>query len=274
MSVTVMSRVFWTDLSELNATHRNGKGYSVSASTAKLILLAMADSADDFGENSFNSIDTLAQKTSLKRRSVPRVIRAMEANGYCKYRGLSVYGTSNYSINLKKLGYAPERRSKVGRPKTSDSGSKTSDSGSKTSDSESPESSLTHPVTNKQLDTAEMISKRTATLTKLYWDNIGAPAPLMADLLRNAAIDYKNEEWYQPAFEAAVKSNARHWNFVEAVLKGWTEHEFGWRPERKSQGRGATQKPTERAPIVPVVDDGREMTRPDVLRKPKILVDA
>lgn len=97
------------------------------------------------------------------------------------------------------------------------------------------------PKINKE--DAESISKRTATLTKLYWDNIGAPTPLMADILRNAAIDYPEESWYEPAFTAAVKANARKWNFVEAVLKGWKENGFGWKPEKYEAKPSAKPNP-------------------------------
>jgi hypothetical protein len=151
MSVTVMSRVFWTEIPDLQAEHQNKKVYKVSAHTAKIVLLSMADSADDFGENSFNSMDTLAKKSSLKIRSIPRILRALQQNQYCSYKGLSIYGTSNYSLAMSKLGQPPQKRARTGRPKSSDSGNESSDSSSKSndshnesSDSESPDSSSIH----------------------------------------------------------------------------------------------------------------------------------
>lgn len=104
-------------------------------------------------------------------------------------------------------------------------------------------------------DEAGEISGRLAILVKLYWDNLGAPNPLMADILRNAAIDYPNEAWYQPAFEAAVKANARSWNYVAAVLKGWQDHGFGWKPEsvHKKSGR-AKPSPESTAEEYPTIN--------------------
>jgi hypothetical protein len=111
----------------------------------------MADSADDFGENSYNSLETLALKSSLKRRSVPRVIRALEQNNYCTYKGLSVYGTSDWNLNLEKLGSPPKRRAKTGRPKkSSDSERESSDSERESSDSESPDPSLSVPESSSR----------------------------------------------------------------------------------------------------------------------------
>jgi len=148
MSVTVMARVFWTDIPAL-AYEEKKKRIGVDNKSAKLALLAIADNADDYGENSWQSFDTLAKKTGLKRRSVFRVIRALIKNDFCKLNGVSRYGTNDYAINLSKLGQIPLRRTKNGRPKTSDSEAETGDSEAETGDSEaetgdsqSPESSL------------------------------------------------------------------------------------------------------------------------------------
>lgn len=97
------------------------------------------------------------------------------------------------------------------------------------------------PVDNK--DVAKAIQNRTSLLVKLYRENIGEPTPLMADILRNAVIDYPVETWYQPAFEIAVIANARKWNYVAAVLDGWKNNGFGWKPEKYAQRR-APKTPT------------------------------
>lgn len=181
MSVTITGRVFWTEMNDLSYVEKKGEEViRVSASSAKVVLLAIADSADDFGENSYNSLETLATKSSLKRRSVIRVIRALIENGYIIVSGVSVYGTNNFKVIKDKLGNSPEKRAKVGRPqkeiikKTGDSTTKTSDSGAnigdstaKTSDSASPDPSLSSP--NPPLSDAEMqkiISEANASFDK------------------------------------------------------------------------------------------------------------
>jgi len=65
----------------------------------------------------------------------------------------------------------------------------------------------------------------------LYEQNIGALTPLIADMLREAEKEYPSA-WFEEAFEIAVAKNARHWRFVEAVLKRWKEK---GKDERKDQ---------------------------------------
>ena len=65
----------------------------------------------------------------------------------------------------------------------------------------------------------------------LYEQNIGALTPLIADMLREAQKEYPSA-WFEEAFEIAVAKNARHWRFVEAVLKRWKEK---GKDERKDQ---------------------------------------
>jgi hypothetical protein len=159
MSVTLLSRVFWTQFNDLEYLEHGSKKITIGALSAKMVMLAIADNADDFGENSWQSFATIASKTSLNRRSVIRVINCLIVNGYLSRDGWSPYGTNQFAINVQKLGYPPKKRTRNGRPEASDStplasgteslasdsGAETSDSGAETSGVESPESSFNHP---------------------------------------------------------------------------------------------------------------------------------
>jgi hypothetical protein len=160
MSVTVSARVFWTKFNDLTLK-KGEKTITVSKSVAKLVLLAIADNADDFGENSYQSFETLATKSSIERRSVIRAIQVLIANDYLQINGKSRYGTNDYKVNLKKLGHAPDKRACVGRPKIGDSDAKIGDSSAEISDSdakigdrESPDPSFNpsvkHPLRRKR----------------------------------------------------------------------------------------------------------------------------
>jgi DNA replication protein len=70
-----------------------------------------------------------------------------------------------------------------------------------------------------------------SNIFKLYEENIGALTPLIADMLREAEKEYPGM-WFEEAFGIAVAKNARHWRFVEAVLKRWKEK---GKDERKNQ---------------------------------------
>lgn len=82
MSIRAMSRV-WA------ASRQKG--------SALLLLLAIADFADDDGGNAFPSIATLAQKTRMSRRSVQLLVRKLAATGELHVRsaagrkGVNVY---------------------------------------------------------------------------------------------------------------------------------------------------------------------------------------
>jgi len=94
------------------------------------------------------------------------------------------------------------------------------------------------------------IEARTQTIKGLYEQNIGAATPLLMSMFRNAAITFP-AEWYQPAFEATVKSaKHRSWSFTEAVLQGWKDHGFGWKPGNLARSNG-----TKSAQPAPPADD-------------------
>jgi hypothetical protein len=157
MSVTAMSRTFWTEFPELSYKDKKGNTVNIKNTTAKIVLLAIADNADDFGENSWQSFDTLATKSSIDRRSVMRAVRALVNHKFLEVAGVSAYGTNNYTICLDKLGHPPKKRAKTGRPKSGDSesleqiisdlGAKSGDSVAKTDDPTSPEPSFNPPPT-------------------------------------------------------------------------------------------------------------------------------
>ena len=65
MSVRVMSMVWEADL----------------PTTEKVVLLAIADSADDDGDNAWPSVATLARKASVSDRRVQQIVKSLESQG-------------------------------------------------------------------------------------------------------------------------------------------------------------------------------------------------
>lgn len=152
MSAIITGKVFWTPFKELSYQDKAGKTIKIKETTAKIVMLAIADSADDYGENSWQSFETIAQKASIERRSVIRVVRALLEHKYLTIAGITQYGTNNFGVNKDLLGCPPAKRAKNGRPKTSDSEAftsdpetQTSDSQVKTGDPQSPDPSLIPP---------------------------------------------------------------------------------------------------------------------------------
>lgn len=56
----------------------------------------------------------------------------------------------------------------------------------------------------------------------LYEQNIGPLTPMIADELRDAEQTYP-PRWIEEAIEIAIKSNARKWRYVVAVLERWRQ---------------------------------------------------
>jgi len=78
----------------------------------------------------------------------------------------------------------------------------------------------------------------TAELSQLYTQNLGMITPIAAEWIREAVEEYP-KEWYRPAFEEAVKNNARTWNYISAILKRWKAKGFrnDDRPKKKTKER-------------------------------------
>src|ERR1700679_70673 len=70
----------------------------------KIVLLAMADHAQDDGTGCYPSIATLAKKTSMSRRGVQTVMRELEAAHYIASmkKGGGRALTTNYEITPEK----------------------------------------------------------------------------------------------------------------------------------------------------------------------------
>ncbi len=56
----------------------------------------------------------------------------------------------------------------------------------------------------------------------LYEQNIGPLTPLLSETLQEAEDTYP-AEWIEDAIKIAVTRNARHWRFVDAILRSWKE---------------------------------------------------
>lgn len=104
MSVKIMSMVF--DNQELD-------------STQKLIMLALADHANDEGKSIYPSQDTLSLKTGLARETINRKIRELIGLGYLIKKGYkkSRAGVLELEIIVQKLGVTDDHIASIKAPK-------------------------------------------------------------------------------------------------------------------------------------------------------------
>ena len=103
MSVRLMSLVFEFDMPILNIKDKKNNEINVPDSTAKFVLLALADHASDEGEGAYPSITRLCHKTSMSRTTVCNAIKALRENGFILYEGESKVHTNNYTIIENRL---------------------------------------------------------------------------------------------------------------------------------------------------------------------------
>lgn len=100
MSVRIMSKVF--DLPDMGPTKR-------------LIMLALADHADDAGR-CYPSIDRLAKRTGLSERAVRTNLRQLEVEGYLATEiGVGPQGCNVYFVRPIPAGDAPRQEMPPGR---------------------------------------------------------------------------------------------------------------------------------------------------------------
>lgn len=99
MSVNLMSAIFESEFFDL----KDDKGNVTKASTAKLVLLAMADHANDEGEGAYPSVERLCRKTALSEQTIRNTFDALRYNGIIFLTGKSKYGTNNHTINTKSF---------------------------------------------------------------------------------------------------------------------------------------------------------------------------
>ncbi|TDQ00633.1 helix-turn-helix protein [Labedaea rhizosphaerae] len=69
-----------------------------------LLLLAIADHADDLGGNAWPSIDRLTTRTRVDRRTVQRILRSLERKGLIVIeRGRGPGGTNRYTVTFTSV---------------------------------------------------------------------------------------------------------------------------------------------------------------------------
>ena len=102
MSIKLMSAIFETEMRDLPYM-KDGKEHNAKASTAKLLLLALADHANDYGE-AFPGYTRLELKTSLSRQGIADTLEALKQNGLVSIsEEPSRLGTNNYTVNIRSF---------------------------------------------------------------------------------------------------------------------------------------------------------------------------
>lgn len=113
MSVIIMSAVLRHAVPDMVTDHNkdpNKDPKKISAATATLVLIALAEHSGPDGEHIFPSIDRLMEFTKLSRPTIVNTLNALRKSEYLEYVGISKRGTSEYKLNLTKLGISDDSK--------------------------------------------------------------------------------------------------------------------------------------------------------------------
>jgi len=103
MSIKLMSAIFEAEFHDLEYS-KDGETRKAKASTAKLVLLAIADHANDYGESAYPGLTHLEVKTALSRQGLLDTIEALKFNGLLAVdEKPSRLHTNSYTINIRSF---------------------------------------------------------------------------------------------------------------------------------------------------------------------------
>ncbi len=200
MSVKVMSAVFECNMPEL----KTDKGATVSDSSCKFVLLALADHASEDGEGCYPGVRRICRKTNLSTQTVVNALNALRHNGITKLEGQSKRKTFNYTILVDRIaGF-----------QWLESDDSSEQNASVPVDRTNP--SLTALPTSKKDEDEDALRK----ISRAYESEIGIISPMIADELREASTAYPLQ-WSLDAIHEAATQNKRGWKYVLAILKRW-----------------------------------------------------
>lgn len=220
MSVRLMSLVFEADIPDLTYI-KNYETHKSKASTAKLLLLAIADHANDEGESAYPGYTRLEKKTCLSRQGISDTLESLKQNNYLSISGgPSKLGTNNYTVNIntlvKPLDYHQSSHL----------------------------TTLVKPLDyNHQLTITEPSIKeeeeKTATMKNVfafYQDNIAMLTSFSRDEI-GGLIDEYSAHWVTEAFKDCVEHNARSLKYAKSILASWKKGGFrvDTRPKAKNK---------------------------------------
>lgn len=199
MSVKVMSAVFDCNMPEL----KTDKGATVSDSSCKFVLLALADHASEDGEGCYPGVRKICRKTNLSTQTVVNALNALRHNGFTQLEGQSRRKTFNYTILLVRIAEFQwvESHDSSGQNTTVPAGRA------------KPSVTVFPTPINNEDDVLRQISR-------VYESEIGVLTPMIADELREASISY-SLKWILDAIKESATQNKRVWKYVLAILTRW-----------------------------------------------------
>jgi len=222
MSVRIMAFVFEAELPEyLVYATRNGKQKRLKRATAKLVLLAFADHANDEGRAAYPSLELVARKTGLSLRAVKNTVRALVHAGILIPNGKSFRGTNDYIIDVDALvGVNPVHpQGEPGAPQGVNPVHSRGEPGS-------PEPSFNHPINHPLESTGAPAPNAPALKSAKHTARKTPPPPAVEVYRSRAGMFPRRALWEMLAREVGDEQDALE--FWGRVVEAWVAS--GWNP--------------------------------------------
>jgi hypothetical protein len=223
MSIKLMSAIFDAEFFDLEYV-KDGEKRKAKASTCKLVLLAIADHANDFGESAYPGYSKLEIKTALSRQGLSDTIEALKYNGLLSVdEKPSRLQTNNYTINVRSLPAIAKELPDI----ISESSHLTSGSQATLLVPVKPLDSI-HPLTTNKpsSDTTDKIIS--ALQSAGIFSGVGT-----ADYLRDWTSEHE-DAWIIKAIE---KGKGKNMKYIDKILLDWKAN--GYPKSRQEQIAGA-----------------------------------
>lgn len=249
MSIKVVNLVFQSSMPGL----KTDKGLPVRDSNIRLVLLALAERADESGNRAYPGLGRLCAMTRLARQTVVSALNALRTNGYIRLQGRSRLATNQYSIVLERLTEVqPLDSAKVQPPDSEESNGRTdglkplNPDESNNRAGESPAAGP-NPSFNRPLNPL-IVNDGDAEIFRAYESEIGVLTPMIREAINGWLNGDIPRGWIREAITLAVHNNSRRWNYIEAILKNWKTRGKGSRPAAHSWSARKPERPPARQP--------------------------
>lgn len=217
MSVSLMALVFNCNMPEL----KTDDGKTVPDTTAKFVLLALADNANEEGEGAYPGVDTLCAKTNFSTSTVCNALNALRHNGFTSLVGRSKRDTNNYTVSVAEI-------MKFQRLKSQDSSHRNG--------------SVSTAETNPSLTTNKPPVNYIEPVAKKLADNNFKFDPKLPFFIEQWKHDFPDQDnIIIRAIDDAIVRSKKSVAYVDAILAGWKVN--GVPPTREEKARQNLQRP-------------------------------
>lgn len=193
--------------------------YSSAEGSELLLLLAIADFADDDGF-AFPGTSTLAKKIRMSERSVKRLRQKLYEKGELQYLKGGKGKGDRLSVRVTPVSTKGDKPGKERVTPVSPE------------PPIEPSINTTNGVGGVQENCSDDVPYTLSEVYRFYESNFTMLTPFLSDAIAHAYDDFPSD-WIVEAMQIALTNSRRKWSYVEGILKRW--HADGKQDTRKQE---------------------------------------